>query len=442
MATMPKSCAGDVIRIQSEESAAPSAMWLRALADRLQQQAERRLGRTLRQCPPHLIDLASNDYLNLRTHPHLVEAAQRAAAQWGVGSGASRLVSGTTDLHMQVEARVAAFKGAEAALIVPTGYMANLALLTALPQPGDLILMDRLNHASLIDAAMLSAGGARASRTGDRGISGTDEDRIGGTGESKNGGTGVSPVFRRFRHKDIAHARELACRHRTHLPHSTIWLVSDSVFSMDGDIADIRALSRLRDELLNCCLILDEAHATGLMGSTGAGADEAAGHLADICVSTASKALGSLGGVITGPRLVIDAIVNFARPFIFTTAVPPTQLAAIDAALDVVQAEPDRRRRVADMAHALREALANKGWPTEALGDDPTPIIPLIVGDAESAIELAATLERAGFDAPAIRPPSVPKGTSRVRISVHAGLTEPELQRLVAAIPGRQASRD
>ncbi len=453
----------------------PDPGWLRALSHRLETRKREDLARSLRTPNPNLIDLGTNDYLGLRTHPHLVEAVQQAAAQWGVGAGASRLIGGTTEQQRRVEARLASFKSAEAALILPTGYMANLALLSALPQPGDLFLMDRLNHASLIDA---------------------------GTGGV--GGMGISPVqtatprtsFRRYAHRDFHHARVLAERHLGRNPNSTIWLVSDSVFSMDGNLAPIAALAALRNELCpkvssqlplppgegrgegtqikprasapsssqlplptgegrgegsesnpraseslpsssssSACLILDEAHATGLLGGTGSGADESANHAADICVSTASKALGSLGGVITGPQLVIDAVTNFARQFIFTTAVPPTQVAAIDAALDVIRDEPHRRKRVAELAQRLRAALIEKNWPRETLGDDPIPIIPLVVGEPHEALQLAQRLESATFYAPAIRPPSVPQGTSRVRISLHADLTDAQLARLIDAIP-------
>lgn len=385
-----------------------TSVWLRALHNRLDDRSRAGLARTVQPRDSALIDLGTNDYLGLSSHPRVIEAVAKAARTFGVGSGASRLVGGTTELHHRVESRFAAFKGAERALILPTGYMANLALLGSLPSPDDLVLLDRLNHASLLDAAA-------------------------------HGSDLVSRIkFRRYAHRDVAHARVLANRHLGRHPGATVWIVTDSVFSMDGNIAPIAELSALRDELNDggsACLILDEAHATGLLGESGAGANEAAGHIADICVSTASKALGSLGGVITGPAAAIDAIVNFARPFIFTTAVPPTQLAAIDAALDVIQDEPKRRKHVRTHAQRFRASLIDKGWPADTLGDDPTPIIPLIVGEPSAAVELSRHLETEGFYAPAIRPPSVPKGTSRVRVSVHARLSDEQLERLIEAIP-------
>ena len=384
--------------------------WREALQHRITTREAQRLLRRTEAPPPGLIDLASNDYLDLRQDRRLADAAADAARFVGVGAGASRLISGTTDLHRCVESRFADFKGAEAALILPTGYHANLALLSAVPRSGDLILLDRLCHASLIDAALL----ARAHRP--------------------------SIAVRRFGHGAVHAARRLARRHLERTPGATVWLVSDSVFSMDGDIAPIADLARLRDEINTAgvgagCLILDEAHATGVLGATGAGADEVFGHVADICISTASKALGSLGGIITGPGVVIDAVVNFARPFIYTTATPPPMLAAINAALDIIESSSRQRERVGALARTLRAALTGAGWPAASLGDHPVPIVPLVVGDPESALALSQRLQNAGFFAPAIRPPSVPVGADRVRVSVRASLRDADLDRLIVAIP-------
>ena len=385
-----------------------SSGWLRSIQDRLDQQRNGRLHRTLRTPDPRLVDLASNDYLALRQHPHLLDAVQRAE-QYS-GAGASRLVTGTSDFHLRVESRFAQFKGAESALILPTGYQTNLSAITALPAPGALLLMDRLNHASLFDAGLLAAAGpARA-------------------------------TLRRYRHCDVDHARTLARKHLDRHPGAPVWIITDSVFSMDGDLAPIAQLAALRDELSSltpagAVLFLDEAHATGVLGHTGAGADELFGHLADLCVSTASKALGSLGGVITGPRLAIDAIVNFARPFIYTTAAAPAQVAAIDAALDLIRDEPERRDRLGALACRLRAALIEKDWPAQTLGHDPIPIAPLVVASAAAALALSAALEKSGFHAPAIRPPSVPAGACRVRLSLHTDLTDDQLDRLIDAIP-------
>lgn len=344
-----------------------------------------------------LINLASNDYLGLTQHPRLRDAVIAAAQQFGVGAGASRLVAGHLEAHGELEARLAAFKHDPAALLTPTGYMANLAVLTTLADASDAIFLDKLNHASLIDAARASGAAVRTFPHG---------------------------------HVDKLHrllGRYTDARRR--------WIVTDTVFSMDGDVADLPRLLELRDRH-EAALLIDEAHATGVLGRTGAGLAEAqqvAGEI-DVTVSTASKALGSLGGIITGHGLVIEALINHARPFIYTTAVPPTTVAAILAALDVLAEEPERRGRVLSMSERLRDALRGRGWPLEPGPTPPTPIIPLIAGSPEAARDLADRLAEAGFFAPAIRTPTVPPGTDRVRISLRADLADDQLERLVEAV--------
>lgn len=345
-----------------------------------------------------LVNFAGNDYLALATHPRLAAAVADAARQSGVGAGASRLVSGHLDLHQKLEQRFAAFKHAEAALVLPTGYMANRAALTALAGSDDLICLDKLNHASLIDAARASGATVRV-----------------------------------YPHADLAKLERLLSRAGDRPGRRLI--VTDAVFSMDGDCADLPALVDLRDRY-GAMLIVDEAHGTGVLGEAGSGLAEhqhVAGRI-DVTVSTASKALGSLGGIITAGRTVIDAIVNLARPFIYTTAVPPTQVAAIDAALDVIADEPQRRWRLAEHAAYLRGALRKGGW---AVPDDPTPIIPLVVGDNAAALALSGRLEAAGVLAPAIRPPTVPPGSARLRITCRADHTPDHLRMLIDAIGRR-----
>jgi 8-amino-7-oxononanoate synthase len=209
-------------------------------------------------------------------------------------------------------------------------------------------------------------------------------------------------------------------------------IVTDAVFSMDGDCANLPALCDLRDAH-DAILVVDEAHATGVLGVNGAGLAEhqlVAGAI-DVTMSTASKALGSLGGLITGPRPVIDTLINQARPFLYSTAVPPTQVAAIEAGLDLVDAEPHRRQRLAQLSQELRGRLQRAGW---AVQDDPTPIIPLVVGSTTAALALAEKLADAGFYAPAIRPPTVAVGGARVRVSLRSDLDEPQISLLADAI--------
>jgi 8-amino-7-oxononanoate synthase len=379
-------------------------MWRDRINERLSQQRQRGLFRSSRAIDGAPIDLTTNDYLALGRHPALAAAIERAARDLGAGAGASRLAGGTMPIHERVEARFAALKGAERALLMPTGYHANLALLTALPSPGDLICCDKRCHASLIDGARLA--------------------------------TAMHAVtLRTYAHNDAGRASELADRHLAQAPESTVWLVTDSVFSMDGDTADLPALARVRDSFDGrACLITDEAHATGILGPDGAGLDARFGHPSDIVVSTASKALGSLGGIVSARAIVCEAIENFARAFIYTTAVPPTQAAAIDAALDVIRDEPERRERLATISRRLRSGLRAQGWPVAPFETDPTPIVPLVVGESEMAIGLSMRLRDAGFAAPAIRPPTVAPGSSRVRLSLHADLTDDQIDRLLAVL--------
>jgi len=342
------------------------------------------------------IDLSSNDYLQLSRHPHLVEAVRASAEQWGVGSTSSRLVGGTLDIHTALETRFARFKHAEAALVFPTGYMANLAVLSAIPQPGDLLVLDKRCHASLIDGARLA------------------------------GATGAT--MRTFPHGDLGRLADLLGDHQQASPDASRFIVTDSVFSMDGDLADLGALAELRDAH-DGALIIDEAHATGVLGPDGCGLD--ATGLADITISTASKALGSLGGLVTGPRLVIDWLINAGRPFIYTTSSTPQQVAAIDAALDVIEREPARRGRLVEISRCLREVATECGVEVRM---GPTPIIPIVVGAAERALALCGHLRSRGILAPAIRPPTVPPNSSRVRLSTHCELTGSDVDRVAAAL--------
>ena len=343
-----------------------------------------------------LIDLSSNDYLGLSSHPAVVAAAVAATARHGVGGGSSRLVAGGGPAHADLEADFAAFKHAEAAVLLPTGYHANLALLGVLAGPGDLLVQDKRNHASLLDAGRLSGATQRRYPHG------------------------------RLDRLDALLAADAAAPARRRV------VVTDAVFSMDGDVADLPGL-------LEVCrrhgawLVVDEAHATGVLGAGGSGLAEhqgVAGRV-DATVSTASKALGGLGGLISGPRELIDLLVNRARPLIYTTAAPPGVAAAVLAAVRVVREEPERRERLRGLGARLRGALASAGWP---VGLDPTPIVPLLCGTNAAALALSARLRAAGFLAPAIRPPTVAPGTARVRLSLRCDLRDAEVDRLIEAI--------
>lgn len=408
--------------------------WLTCLAADLQQtdaQQKRRSLRSLESSGPHirfegreLINLASNDYLGLSQHPHLCETVAAAAKQWGVGSGASRLVGGTFAIHTALEARLARFKHAQAALLFPTGYMANLAVLTSLAGQGDMICLDKLTHASLIDAARSSGATVRVFPHGDL-------DKL-------------RRLLERW-HASIRGGKiSIASASGPRRPRALV--VTDSVFSMDGDVANLPELCAVATAY-HAIVIVDEAHGTGVLGKTGAGLCELQQVLdqVDIVISTASKALGSLGGIVTARQVVIDTLINHARSFIYTTGIPPTQVAAIGAALDVVSEEPWRRERVLRMSRyvcAQLQRMANSrarefrllGTPEDQTSSVVTPIIPLVTGSAERALALSQRLMDQGFFAPAIRPPTVAPNASRVRLSLRADLTDGEMDRLLEVL--------
>lgn len=348
------------------------------------------------------VNFASNDYLGLSTHPRLKSAAIEATQRFGTGSGASRLVTGHQPPHADLEARFAAFKHAEAALLCPTGYMANHAAITSLVGPGDLVLADKLNHASLIDAAEASGATVRV-----------------------------------YPHLALEKLERLLARHAAGEKRPRrILIVTDSVFSMDGDVVDLPALCDLATRY-GAILMVDEAHGTGVLGPSGAGLCELQGVMGrvDVVVSTASKALGGLGGIITARREVIQTIVNRGRSFIYTTSVPAAQVAAIDAALSIIEEEPWRRERVLALSRRLREQLSGLGWlDPKATQGAVTPIVPVIVGDSAAALALARRLADEGYWAPAIRPPTVPRGAARVRMSLRADLSDEQVEGLIGVL--------
>jgi len=340
-----------------------------------------------------LVNFSSNNYLNLAADPLVIEAACAAVRKWGFGASASRLICGTAPPHMQAEAEFAAFFRKEAALLFTSGWTANEAALGSLPQRGDLVLMDKADHASIIDAAA------------------------------------ASPAdFRTYRRGDLARLRRLleSTRYRRK------FIVTESIFSMDGDCADLAALVELK-KAHDAFLVVDEAHSVGCIGPTGAGLAEAQGLLddVDIVVAPLGKAFGTAGAIIAAERVVIEYLVNRARPFIFTTAPPPANCAAALAALKIVRDEPDRRIRLADKAAFLRSTLAQRGLDT---GGSSTHIIPVMIDDPQKTLRAAERLLEEGFLLVAIRPPTVQQGTSRLRISVQAAHTQDHLEALADAL--------
>jgi len=340
-----------------------------------------------------LLNLSSNDYLGLSQEPRLIAAAREAAARWGVGAGSSRLVVGHLALHEEVEARLAEFKGTEAAVIFSTGYMANLGTISALVGPGDTVFCDRLNHASIYDGIKLS--GANLAR---------------------------------FPHRDLDRLEALLQKADA----GRRLIVTDSVFSVDGDLASLKDLVELKDRY-GACLMVDEAHATGVLGHRGAGLAAALGltQRVEVHMGTLSKAMGSLGGFVAGDRRLIDFLHNRARSFIYSTALPPPVLGAIAAALDIVTQEPERRRYLLTEAERFRHTLTQAGF--DILGSE-TQIVPVLAGDNARTLRLAARLRQRGVMAVALRPPTVPPGRSRVRFSLSAAHTSEDLAEARQAI--------
>jgi glycine C-acetyltransferase/8-amino-7-oxononanoate synthase len=347
-----------------------------------------------------VILMASNNYLGLATHQALKRAAIQAVERFGVGAGAARLVSGTLPPHEELETTLAKFKGAEAALTFGSGYLANLGAIPALIGADGLILADRLCHASLIDGCRLS---------------------------------GAS--FRVYRHNDVAHLKSLLARRPS--KRDTL-IVTDGVFSMDGDLAPLPELITLADRF-GARLLVDDAHGTGVMGTHGRGTLEHYGVESRLPfhMGTLGKALGTCGAYVVGPAGMIRYLVNTARTFLFATAPPPATAAATVAALEVIQAEPDRRARLWSNRNYVHDGLRDAGFRLTASA---SPILPILIGDAQKAVAMAGRLLELGVYAPAIRPPTVPNGTSRIRVTVTSEHTRTQLDRALAAF--LQAGRE
>lgn len=370
---------------------------LRALESDLAAREEQGLSRRCRTlCSPtgptavvdgrELVVLSSNDYLDLARDERVTTAAARAAREWGAGSGGSRLTTGTQPPHVQLERDLAEFKGTESAIVYATGYMANVGAITALVGKGDAILSDELNHASIIDACRLS---------------------------------GADVIIYRHLDMDDLDRKLSMCRE-----HRRVLAVSDGVFSMDGDILDLpRFLETTR--LHDAFSMVDEAHATGVMGRTGRGLAEHFGcDHPDISMGTLSKALGSEGGFVCGSRLLIDYLRNFSRPFIFSTAPGAPAVAAASAAIKALESEPQRVERLRENVATFLKELAERGISAAS----ESAIVPVVVGDERAAVAASAALEKDGFLVPAIRYPTVSRGSARLRFALTSAHTSEQLR--------------
>ena len=340
-----------------------------------------------------VIMLCSNNYLGLAEHPALARAACNALERFGTGSGASRLVSGNMDLHEELERCVARFKGTEAAILFNSGYAANTGVIPALAGEGDVIVSDELNHASIIDGCRLSRARTLV-----------------------------------YRHRDLDHLEALLQGHRSRRK----LIVTDGVFSMDGDIAPLPGLSGLA-ERYGALLMVDDAHGTGVLGSAGRGTAEhfGLGGSVQIQMGTLGKALGSFGAYVAGDRGLIDYLLNTSRSYIFSTSLPPAVCAASLAALEVLAKGPERRERLWQNRQRMADGLAARGF---GLCGSETPILPLLIGDPARSIAAAERAFELGIIAPAIRPPSVPAGTSRIRATVMATHTSADIDRALAVV--------
>ncbi|HET6329224.1 MAG TPA: 8-amino-7-oxononanoate synthase [Holophagaceae bacterium] len=366
--------------------------WSRRLA--ALDEDRRAKARVRRVHEPKGLDFCSNDYLGLRRDPRLAEASAQAAWKFGAGSGAARLLRGTSPLHDQLESELAAWKGAESALLLNTGFQANATLLPALAREGDAIFSDALNHASLVDGCrMAKAGGASV---------------------------GV------FAHRDLADlSTRLQAWRAAAAADALALVVTDGIFSMDGDAADIPGLRALCDQH-GALLMVDEAHATGLLGPEGAGLSALQGAAPHLIMGTLGKALGSSGAFVCGDRALVSHLVNTCRGFIFSTALPPPAVGAALEGLKLARTEPWRREQALRRAARLRAALDQ--------ADQPSAIVPVIVGEDATAIRIAESLQDRGFDVRAVRPPTVPEGSARLRITTGAHQRDEDVDALIAAL--------
>lgn len=378
----------------------------------LERAEQRRVRRRLRTVTPApggrvhvngavMVNFSSNDYLGLSTHPALVERAHAWASRYGAGARASRLVCGNLDLHEQVEAKLARLKGTEAALLLASGWQANAAVLPALLAAAGRgeaqVYADKLNHASLHHGCQAA---------------------------------GVKQI--RFRHNDLDHLEELLAA-RADMP-GPRFIVTESVFSMDGDRSDVARLADIA-ERHGAFVYLDEAHATGVLGPMGMGLAGLAPQRIDLIMGTFSKALGGFGAYIAGSRALCDYLLNTCSGLIYTTALPPAVLGAMDAALDLAPGMDAERARLAGYGEQVRAALRDMDIDTAGSS---TQIVPAVVNEEARALALGAALERRGLLAVAIRPPTVPANSSRLRIALSAAHSEDDIAQLIAALADAQ----
>ncbi len=356
--------------------------------------ASSRLGGKIYFGNKEYVDLSSNDYLGLSDHPELKKAVIAATGKFGVASCASRLLSGDSESFHELEDAVARFKGKEAALVFNSGYQANVGIISSLFTKGDCIFSDRLNHASIIDGILLSQ----------------------------------AKIFR-FQHNDPGYLEELLKKERAKFKNALI--ITESIFSMDGDQAPLKELVGLKEKY-NCQIMVDEAHATGVFGKNGSGLVEEEGLSAriDLIMGTFSKALAGFGAYLATSQSIVDYLVNTCRSFIYSTALPAAVIAGNLASLKLIQDEPYRRKTLLSMAKMLRDKLKEKGFCVKGSSQ----IIPLILGDNLRAVEFAKKVQEQGYWALPVRPPTVPVGQARLRLSLSYDHNQETLNKLIDVI--------
>jgi glycine C-acetyltransferase len=340
-----------------------------------------------------VINLASNNYLGLCNHPKLREAALAATVKYGVGSGAVRTIAGTMRIHMELEEKIAAFKGVEACVVFQSGFTANAGTVSSILGKDDFILSDELNHASIIDGARLSKAKIKV-----------------------------------FRHKDVAHCEELL-KEVANEPGRKL-VITDGVFSMDGDIGPVGELADLCEKY-GAIMMVDDAHASGVLGRNGRGSVDHFGATAkvDVQVGTLSKAIGALGGYVCGSRDLIDYLYHRARPFLFSTSHPPSVAATCIAAFDLLESEPERIARLWGNTTYFKEQLTNAGFDVGGVSTpkSETPITPIILGDGRKTMDFSKALFEKGVMATGIAFPTVPEGKARIRTIMTSEHTRPQI---------------
>ena len=355
-----------------------------------------------------VINLASNNYLGLCNHPKLEEAAIRAIREHGVGSGAVRTIAGTMKIHMELERKIAAFKNVEACVVFQSGFTANAGTVGSILGKDDFILSDELNHASIIDGARLSKAKIKV-----------------------------------FRHKDVAHCEELL-KEIEHEPGQKL-VITDGVFSMDGDIGPVGELAALAEKY-GAIMMVDDAHASGVLGRNGRGSvDHFGAHgKVDVQVGTLSKAIGALGGYVCGSQDLIDFLYHRARPFLFSTSHPPSVAATCIAAFDILESEPERIERLWSNTEYFKQQLAGLGFDIggNTTPASETPIIPIILGEGRTTMAFSKALFDAGVMATGIAFPTVPEGKARIRLIMTSEHTRPQLDQALTTLEATAKKMD